>query len=207
MTIRFKLVFGLAALLAVAIFTAALAGKGSSSASRFDAAHSDFTPQNVRGFREFPLYSLGDTFEGLPLKAIVRRADEPYVGEDVTANFVSFTYGDCFAEGDLGCPFPIEVQVWPACERSRADYALTPEGDALPSEDLRVRGVPAAFYEEGLRLELYSGDVTVVIFGLEREQTMRAARALKGVNGALGRGENLPPPAAGALEGELDCGA
>lgn len=207
MTTRTKTLLVLAATLSLTVATTAVAAKLGAERTSFDAAHSNFTPNSVRAFEEFPLYSPGDDFEGMPLKAIVRRVDQPYPGEAVTANFVSFAYGDCSAASDEACPLPLEVQIWPACERSPADYALTPGDDALPREELKVRGVPAAFFEEGLRLELYTGNVTVVVFGLDREQIARAARALKGVNRALNRGQNMPPPFAGAMEGRLACGA
>jgi hypothetical protein len=99
------------------------------------------------------------------------------------------------------------VQVWPACVRSPADYRLTPAAEPLPHEAVIVRGVPAAFFENGLRLELYTGKATVVIFGLERAQIQRAAAALRGANALASSAPILPPPARGALEGTLTCDA
>jgi len=170
-----------------------------------DRAHSDLPPAAARAFGAFPLYSLGDSFESLPLQAITRRDDAPAPGEHVRADYVGFIYGDCVASDENGCPPPIEVQVWPACERSFADYSLTPAGDQLPYEPAIVRGVPAAWFEDGLRLELYSGDVTIVIFGLDRPQIGRAASALRGLNAAASRARMLPPPVAGATAGTLAC--
>jgi hypothetical protein len=160
---------------------------------------------SVAGFDGFPLYAVGDVFEDLPLSAVVKRDDPPTPGERVRASYVAFIYGDCVAQGEAGCPPPIEIQVWPACERTIADYSLTPAGDPLPHEATFVRGVPAAFFEDHLRLELYTANVTIVVFGLDAAQVRRAASALRAVNALAGRGRMLPPPVAGALEGRLSC--
>jgi len=57
---------------------------------------------------------------------------------------------------------------------------LLSAGEPLPRESVTVRGVPAAYFENGLRLELYTGKATVMIFGPERAQIQRAAAALRG---------------------------
>jgi hypothetical protein len=165
----------------------------------------DLGANAARSFGKFALYSLGDSFEGLPLTAITRREDAPQPSERVPADYVGFIYGDCVALGEQGCPPPLEVQIWPACLRSLADYSLTPAGPPLEHEPTIVRGVPAAFFDQGLRLELYTGDVTVVVFGLERAQIQRAAAALRGVNAFASSAPMLPPPVAGALAGTLRC--
>ncbi|MGH3031015.1 MAG: hypothetical protein ACRDNE_09680 [Gaiellaceae bacterium] len=82
---------------------------------------------------------------------------------------------------------------------------MTPAGDPLPHDDTTVRGVPAAFFEEGGRLEVYTGEVTIVLFGQDRGQLLRAAAALRAENGGVGPDAKLPAPAAGALEGKLEC--
>ncbi|MGH3031467.1 MAG: hypothetical protein ACRDNE_12045 [Gaiellaceae bacterium] len=118
---------------------------------------------------------------------------------------MTFIYGDCEAESDAGCAPPLQVQVWRACERNLPSYSRTPAGDPLPHEKVRVRGVPAAFFEGGGRLELYTGDVSVVLFGEGRDQLLRAAGALRGANVEIASEVDLPPPADGALEGRLRC--
>src|SRR5215216_1199803 len=143
------------------------------------AARGDLDRSAVRSFTRFALYSLGNSYEGVPLTAITRRDDAAAAGERVRADYVGFVYGDCVARDENGCAPPLEVQVWPACVRSLADYTLTPVGAPLPHEATMVRGVPAALFEDGLRLELYTGNVTVVIFGLEQAQVLRAAAALR----------------------------
>ena len=122
--------------LAVSVSVIALVATGCGTSSEevaaFDAERSDFTPETVRDFSGFPLYSLGTQFEDLPLTAIVR-------------------------------------------------------------DDM---------------LELYSGRVTIVVFGDTAALRARAAKSLASANalaGSVSAGEPLPPRAAGAMEGELRC--
>jgi hypothetical protein len=143
---------------------------------------------------------VGNSFEELPLVGITRAPGPPE-----SLDFVTFVYGDCEAESDAGCAPPLQVQVWRACDRNLSSYSLTPAGDPLPHERVSVRGVPAAFFEGGGRLELYTGEVSVVLFGQGRNQLMRAAKALRGLNVDVGPQVDLPSPAAGALEGRLRC--
>lgn len=159
-------------------------------------------------FDGFALYSVGVSFEGVPLTAIHRRLDAPDSDMPADArprgaNWVSFLYASgCEPAEDhgLACKELLEVQVWPACERNLSVY---PPGLA---ETASVRGVPAATFEDGRRLEVYTGDATVVIFGEDVGQVSRAAKTLEPVNGApLEAGAGLPAPFPGALEGKLVC--
>jgi hypothetical protein len=69
-----------------------------------------------------------------------------------------------------------------------------------------VRSAPGAVYEEGHRLEVYTGAETVVIFGDDEAQFFRAADNLARVNGGgIGPGDPLPAPVARAMAGELTC--
>jgi hypothetical protein len=164
-----------------------------------------FTTADARSFSSFPLYWLGRSFDRLPLTALTRRDDAALAGHNVRADYVGFVYGDCVATDETGCPPPLEVQVWPACERSLGDYTLTPAGDPVPHRMTSVRGVPAAFFERGLRLELYTGNVTVVIFGLSKQLVLRAAGALAAANALASDRATLPRPVRGAMSGRLPC--
>jgi len=160
----------------------------------------NFSTADAARFSEFRLYDLGPAHEGLPVTAVIRDDRLRLPGERVRENAVTFVYGDCEPVEDTGCAPPLQVQVWPACERNLAVY---PNERILPRRTLRLRGVPAALFEDGHRLELYTGRETVVIFGNDTTQVLRAAAALRSVGGPAG-GE-LPAPAAGALSGRVAC--
>lgn len=167
----------------------------------------------------FPVYNVGASFEGLSFAFALRRCDKPFPGELVRANYVSYLYGDCevpAGEDMGGCSAPLEVQSWPACERNLSTYSEGPGGGPLEYQDLEVRGVPAASFDEGLRIEVYAGSSTIVIFGHDPTQILRAASALQDestggppdVSAAPNPDDvtrDLPEPARGALFGALKC--
>lgn len=159
----------------------------------------NMTLAQAKAFTPYALYHAGSSPTGLPLVAVNRvggtRSDEPGVYPDR----VSFLYGTCSARRGQGCMPPLQLQIWNACERYQALYPFEPD------ESLEIRGVPAAFYEGKTRLELYSGMVTVVVFGESREQLIIVARSLRGLNRATQVADRLPGPAQDVRHGTLDC--
>jgi hypothetical protein len=197
------------------VITLAIAG-GSESETGFDQANSDLTPASLQEFTRYPVYTLGSEFDGEPLTAINHRVGSPESRAPVRADYVSLKYGSCEPTSDSGCAAPLEMQTWPACRRNRAMYLLAPDIDGsgpakaipYPREDVTVRGVPAAVFDNGSRLELYTGDVTIVLFGSQRNQLFAAAAAIQGANEAVAGvdpGESLSLPVAGALTGHVAC--
>ena len=154
-----------------------------------------FDMKDALAFAEFPLFAAGDRVDGLPLTAVLRR--------EGPADFVTFVYGDCTAGDDAGCAPPVEVQVWPACRRNLHLYDSGRPGTPVP-DHTTVRGVPAAFLEDGMRLELQTSRSTVVVFGDSRARARRVAAALRAV-GKPPSAAPLPPPAPGAVDGTLSC--
>jgi len=181
-----------AAALGLLVLTGAQAGSARDDA-RVPAER--FTLDDARAFDEYPLYFAGDRVDGHSLAAVVRRSD--------TAEFVSFIYGDCTPADGMGCASPIEIQVWPACRRHLALYESSPAGVGV--ERTVVRGAPAAVLDDGTRLELQSGRATIVVFAETRARLGRIAGNLRSLDPGIARGGALPPPAAGALEGALEC--
>lgn len=133
----------------------------------------------------FGNYWLRGEWEGLPLNAVIRRCDapDPSIAGAVAvprtalrANYVSYIYGDCDPADEQGsCAPPVEIQTWPFCERNLGVYRFDPEGLELPYFRTTIRGVPAAIFEDGLRVELYTTDSTIVAFGSDSAQVRRAA--------------------------------
>lgn len=167
-------------------------------------------PREAANFR---LYSLGREFDGLPLATVIRRCDN--ADPMGSANYVSYIYGTCTpkpapgeASIDSGCAPPLEVQIWPSCERTFGHYRASARAKMQPER----RGVPVAEVDDWL--ELYTEDSTVVVFGTDPERIDRAVSALQPVaRGAapaefplrLEKTSALPPPETGALSTGKDC--
>lgn len=150
---------------------------------------------------------------------MLRRCDAATEIGEPGANYVSYIYGECRyleqTDGDTGCSPPLEVQTWPACQRSVADYEY--EGRPYPYRPLpNERGATAASFEGGWRLEVYSGASTVVIFAnqeavamkalsLLRPQATDSAPALRSADLETPTPDRLAAPVAGATEGSLPC--
>lgn len=158
----------------------------------------------------FDLFSLGDSYQGLPLTTIIRRCDNSTSSGDGSANYVSYIYGDCTPPpgSDSGCAPPFEVQVWPACERTFADY-----DDGTLSMG-SISEIPSADF--GDRVELYSGDATVVVFGPSEKSALSAAESVAPAGDAVAPtavpeatdqdyNSHLRPPEEGATAGKLTC--
>jgi hypothetical protein len=146
-------------------------GAGSGTAGNATAApRGDLTLDEARAVDEFPLFYAGEQVDGLPLTAIVRRGD--------TARYVSFVYGDCQATSDSGCAPPAEIQVWPAEARNLESYPTSAPGAPTP-EPTTIRGLPAAFFDDGDWLEIYTAQVTLVVFSHPRERILRITDAIR----------------------------
>jgi hypothetical protein len=193
------------------IILAALIGGGCSE----DAAKVKVDPgiEQTRSFKSFPVYYAGEEVAGLPLTSVHR---EPVTAPPRTpvapklrrkrgqVMSFDFAYGSCsVAGGEGGCSLPLSIQVWPACARYPALYDWGPFAGPTPRKT-RIRGVPAAYFEGGYRLEIQTGASTIVIFG-NRKRMRAAVAALQGLNVDVGPDEKLPPPVPGALDGSLPC--
>lgn len=104
---------------------------------------------------------------------------------------------------DEGCAAPVVVQSWPQCDRGPTAYEHTyPDPDDLFAgsfgqfeEETEVPtgssaggetpitlesnpSLPADSFDEGTRIELYTGQTTIVVFSQETSRALRAANAL-----------------------------
>lgn len=166
----------------------------------------------------FKIFSAGRTVAGLALNDVTRRCDRGTPADERPANFTNYIYGDCeIAAGATGCQPPLQIQSFPACQRSLADYSL--EGEPLPYKELERIG-EAVVVEIDLmgerRIEIYTGSTTIVIFATEADlarQVLDQLRAQeRGSAPATHAAElnndpepSLPAPRAGAIKGELPC--
>jgi hypothetical protein len=87
----------------------------------------------ARKFDTFPLYWVGEEFEGLKLTHVATGG----VG-------ASFTYGTCEITGDHGCAAPLQIQVFPLCFHSSL---VSPDGIWTRR---KIRGAPVGAATEHL---------------------------------------------------------
>lgn len=195
--------------------------------------NSNVTTAEAQAYSGYPLYYAGNTFAGLALTSIHKEAISappegltPWTSKLAQASnpdvsSFDFTYGSCPApdpnSDDFSCSIPVVVQMWPACIRNPSLYQNPPmvtgadgQDHPLPvpaPEPTTVRGVPAAYFEDGVRLEIQAGISTIVIFDHRAPaNTMQVADALTRLNGPVpDAGQPLPTPPAAALNGTLGC--
>jgi hypothetical protein len=165
----------------------------------------------------FEVYSAGPAVGGLPLTGFKRRCGAATPVDEPPANFTNYIYGDCEPGASGSCVPPLEIQTWPACERSLADYSFG--GKPMPyrrlPSDSRADVVEIQFEFEP-RVEVYSKASTIVIFAEDLALAEKAVAQLTsqkiGNPPATKAGElkgkpdgDLAPPSDGATEGELSC--
>jgi hypothetical protein len=215
---------GVVLVLALAVLGGSAVVVGASLAAQPSAVES--SPLNLRGnfdyarataFEGYGLFAPGASFQGVPLAAVTRVLTEPNPRlknlKPRRANWVNFIYASgCAAKGaEVGCERMVQVQVWPACERNRSVYTRASEVGDVELVMTEVRGVPAAYFEREQRLEVYTGDSTIVLFGDDDTDLFELAKSVSSVNSAtLGRARveanaALAQPAAGSLSGQLTC--
>jgi hypothetical protein len=165
----------------------------------------------------FDTYSLGGTFEDNRRGAPQRVCGMPSASAQamrspaVRDNHLGFNYGTCDVppEDEASCAYPIAIQSFPACERNLSLYQRypAPDGQSYPYEKTAIRGVPAAIFDSGQRIEIYTGDATVVVWGTSAPTVARAAERLQGTHRGtvVPASKELPAPSAGALDGKLAC--
>jgi hypothetical protein len=180
---------------------------------------------DAQNFSEFALFSPGNSVDGTSETEILRMIQSPSptesaLGVDTWMNMVDFIYGSCSsanASDEQTCSPPIEIQNWPACDRNLSLYP--PSGSlGLSYYTTTINGAAAAVFDEGDnggRVEVYTGGVSVVIFAESTGQALAIASELQPINALArslaittapgGKATALAPPAPGATAGGLQC--
>jgi len=148
--------------------------------------------------RHLPAFTAYDLGRSLPLTSVERSCFAPSVralhrlGEPASVAWISeATYGTCKPEVSEGtCDPPLEIQSYPECDRNFSSYGgvVEPAGALSPRKSFLLGGsykLPTAAFEYGrfgTRLEMYTGQTTVVIssYGSSDPPSLarRAAHAL-----------------------------
>ncbi len=134
----------------------------------------------------FTVYHAGPSLEGLPVTEGARHhvATAPEFPELGRQDDVTYLYGECreltgeAATVEGGCLPPIEVQSSPLCEKHKNLYQA-PEGGGWEFEEKTIKGVPAASFDGGRILEIYTVDTTITVYGHDPAQVLRFADALR----------------------------
>jgi hypothetical protein len=144
------------------------------------------------GAPDYRVHTAGPSVAGLPLTHTGRSCEPPPVlvvaassgaPPPATRNdHTSYVYGDCTPGGPRkdpgGCAAPVEIQSAPYCERNYRLYRGI-DGGLYPHRLLTIRGVPAASFEGGTIVELYTGHTTISIFGESPALVRRAAARVR----------------------------
>ncbi len=168
-------------------------GGGGGSAPPVSAGQLDWTIEDARQFNEFPLYWLGETYQGLPLRKIIRYTYDPDPSGPpaLAENLVLFIYGSCTPTGqEGGCPPPLSIRVEPYCSRPPESISSR----AKVGSTFYVRSASAQ--QIGLdHIRMWTGDVSIAIFTNGIDAQVAAAEEFRLVNeGPEGAQETLGPP-------------
>jgi hypothetical protein len=182
----------LALLLGGILWVVVRRGDGTTPAT---AAPVVWSVENAREFKDFPVYWVGESFQGLPLVA-VQRIDYPgrWPGEiyNIPRNEVAFLYGDCtIAPGETGCPVPLNIVISPYCD-------VPPEviaAGAKTGPPEVIRGAVAQRMGKS-SMQLWTSNASISIDATDEALVDEAARNLVRLNGdkPTTLAEDLGPP-------------
>jgi hypothetical protein len=149
-------------------------------------------------------YFLGAAFAGYPLTGKMRQFDRASVAGPARTpvNQRTYVYGDCTpdpTDEEGGCTPPVAVITQKGCTTDPGGHDY-PAG--LNGVSLTVRGVPARYYDWDNRLDIYTGDVQITIYGPDQNTVMEAANNLQHVKPRAddpAPGAPLPAPTAALL--------
>jgi hypothetical protein len=167
--------------LVAALLTAlTIAGCGTGHPQPIDASEL----AEAQTFPYYRVYWVGPRFAGHPLAAA--DGQKGYI----SSLGDSVYYGDCAkGKGIFGggsCLLPLQV--------TTVIYRLHSNATLGAQRNIVVRGVPAAVYDEGRSIELYSGRVAIDIFSDTFAHAYAAAQALYPLNAPRSGGGELPAP-------------
>lgn len=148
--------------------------------------------EKARSFDAYPLYWVGEEFEGLQLTNVATGG----LG-------ASFTYGTCEITGDHGCAAPLQIQIFPLCFHS----SLVTENGIWTRRKIRGAPVGAAdgaplMFTRLTEIKVYRGQ------GSDPDLPLRALHALRSFNDVpprIGPTDPIPSPAPGVLRGDAPC--
>jgi len=119
--------------------------------------------ERLRNFREFPVYWLGESFEGMPLTV---------ASESRSRSEFSVDYGTCLIEtGAEGCALPFTMELFSYCDDERGLR------DLLVS-DVRIRGARVHSDQGGRFVVVWTGGVVILVQSTLPGQAERSVHSL-----------------------------
>jgi hypothetical protein len=169
-------------LAAAALLSAALIASGCGTGH--PSAISAHELSEAQTFPYYRVYWAGPSFQGNHLTtADGLRGYIEKIGDSVY-------YGDCVkSKGIFGggsCVLPLQV--------TTVIYHVHSNAPLGPQRNIVVRGVPAAVYDEGRSIEVYTGRVAIDIFSNSFPSALAAARQLLPINAPGSAAGTLPAP-------------
>lgn len=139
-------------------------------------------------------YDLGSSFQGLSVASREELCNQPpptgssvASGPTKSVGYASVIYGECSSASGDGCSPPLEVESWPECARTPNSYVSSESNSEEGGADLDPNATvslssapqtPAASFENGTRIEVYTGTTTIVVVANEPSLASAAANAL-----------------------------
>jgi len=157
----------------------ALAGCGTASPAPISAGELS----EARTFPYFRIYWVGPSFAGQPLVATDGQRDY------ISAVGDSVYYGNCVPGKHIlggSCLLPLQI--------TTVVYALHSNVSLGAQKNTVIRGVPAAIYDEGRSLELYTGRLAIDVFSDSLHNALAAAMQLRPLNAPGSPSQALPLP-------------
>jgi hypothetical protein len=143
---------------------------------------SRMTIDQAQTFQDYPVFWVGEEFEGLPVTSIHHERYSPPAGiAQPDTDSVDVVYGDCTPTGSPPtCVPPVQIQSTPYC---LLPPTMAAEG-VLQGESFDLRGASAQWVGAGHTLVLHTGESTVVIIATEgKDAALEVANHLRASNG------------------------
>jgi hypothetical protein len=133
-------------------------------------------------FPYYRVYWVGPSFDGN--KLVSADGLRGYIEKIGTSVY----YGDCVKTkfGSGTCELPLQV--------TTVIYRLHSNAPLGPQHNVLIRGVPAAVYDDGHSIEIYTGRVAIDVFSDRYAHALKAAEELLPVNAPGSSTGALPPP-------------
>jgi hypothetical protein len=156
---------------------------------------SNWTVEDAKGFKDYPLYWLGENYQGLPLTVV-------QYGKGTALETVGFVYGESSCRGQSECSAPIWIRIHPYCQDSPVDvrrFLPALEDVGYQTSHIEIRGNDAIWVDIP-RVYLWTGSSAISINGEADESgeslVKQAAQDLIPISeDVVGNLEPLPAPA------------